>query len=189
MSKSITIDDASRIYWDDMQVSLNNLKLPGADYPEDTTYAFGIGGGVAFPVLGFAVGEYIYFDVQTSHSIKLNTILENHIHFILPNTTNVGDKFKFQLDVIAAGINAQFAVPTGSPYSGEHTVAANDNTYHRLLDIANIAAANSTVSSVYKCKLTRIAATSNEYGSDVYLIFTDCHYQKDSVGSLTENAK
>lgn len=175
--------------YEDLQVSISNIKLPPAQEPSDVLYDCGVVGGVTFPFLGFALNEYIYFDVQTSHSMKLNTVLENHIHFILPNTTNIGDKFKFQLDVIAAGINGQWTVPTGSPFAGEHTVAADDDTYHRYLDIADIPASNTTVSTIYKCKLTRVAATSDEYGSEVYITFTDCHYQKNTMGSRQENSK
>ena len=175
--------------YDDMQVSLNNIKFPGSDYPNDTLYNMGIGGGVEFPVLGFAVNEYIFFDVQTSHSMELNTVLDDHIHFILPNTTNIGDKFQFQLDVVAAGVNGEFAAPSGSPFTNEYTVQASDNTIHRIFDIANIPASNTTVSTIYKCKLTRISASANEYGSEVYLLFTDCHYKKDMIGSHQEYVK
>jgi hypothetical protein len=121
--------------------------------------------------------------------MKLETILDLHIHYYLPNTTNTGDKFKFQLDVVAAAINGQWAVPTGSPFSAEGTVATNDDTYHRLLEVANIPAVNTTVSTVYKCKLSRIAASANEYGSDVYVTFVDSHYQIDTVGSRAETSK
>jgi len=175
--------------YDDLQVSISNVKVPTSGAPTERLYAFGIGGGVTFPVLGFALNNYMYFDVQTRHEGKLNAIIDNHIHFTLPNTTNIGDKFKFQLDVIAAGIDIQWAVPTGSPFSAEYTVATNDNTYHRLKDIADIPAVNSTVSTVYKCKLTRIAASANEYASEVYVSFTDCHYQKDRLGSLTHSTQ
>jgi hypothetical protein len=178
-----------QVVYEDLQVGISNIKLPASNEPADRLYACGVGGGVTFPFLGFAIGEYIYFDVQTSHSMKLNTILDNHIHFVLPDTTTIGDKFKFQLDVIAAGINGQWAVPAGSPFSGEHTVAANDNTYHRLLSIADIPAVNTTLSTIYKCKLTRIAASSSDYAGEVYLTFTDCHYQKDTMGSRQENSK
>jgi len=179
----------TEVLWDDMQVSISNLTIPAADYPDPALYNMGIGGGVTFPVLGFALNEYIYFDVQTSHGMKLNSILDDHIHFILPNTTTIGNKFKFRLDVVAAAPNAVFAVPAGSPYTKEHTVAANDNTTHRILDIADIPAVNSGVSTIYKCKLTRVAASAGEYGSDVYLLFTDCHYQVDSLGSREEYVK
>ena len=121
--------------------------------------------------------------------MKLNTILDHHIHFTLPDTTDIGDRFKFQLDVIAAGINAQWAVPTGSPFTSERQVAANDDTYHRFEDVAQIPASNTTVSTLYKCKLSRIAATADEYAGDVYVTFTDCHYEKDTVGSRQETSK
>jgi len=175
--------------WEDLQVAINNIKLPTSSAPGYEYYAFGIGGGVSYPVLAFALDEYIYFDVQTSHSMKLNTILDCHIHFTLPNTTNIGDKFKFQLDVIAAGIDTQWAVPASSPFTAEHTIVANDDTYHRLLEIADIDSSNDTVSTIYKCKLTRVDASSDEYGSDVYVLFIDCHYEKDTMGSQVEGAK
>lgn len=175
--------------YEDLQVSISNIRIPTSNAPTERLYAGGISGGVTFPFLGFDVNDYIYFDVQTSHTMKLNTILDNHIHFTLPNTTDIGDKFKFQLDVIAAGLDTAWEVPTGSPYNGEHTVATDDNTHHRLLEVADIAASNDTVSTVYKCKLTRIAASSDEYASEVYITFSDCHYQRDTVGSRTEDGK
>lgn len=175
------------VVYDDLQVSVGRIRL-GASAPTWRNYDCGTG-DIAPDVLGFAVGNSVFFDVQTTHSMKLSTALDCHIHFILPNTTNIGDKFQFQLDVIGAGINAQFAVASGSPYTAEHTIVANDNTYQRVLDVADIEAINSTISTVYSCELTRIAATSNEYGSEVYVKFIDCHYQKDTVGSISEDSK
>lgn len=175
--------------YDDLQVSISNIRVPTSNAPTERLYAFGIGSGVTMPVLGFGLNNYLYFDVQTSHAMKLESALDVHLHFVLPNTTNISDKFKFQLDVVAAGVNTQWAVPTGSPFSGEHTIAANDNTYHRLLEIADIPGVNTTVSTIYHCKLTRVAATSNEFGSEVYVSYIDCHYIKDSMGSNTEYIK
>jgi len=118
-------------------------------------------------------------------------VLDFHIHYVLPNTTTIGHKFKFQLDVIAAGFGAQWAVPTGSPFSKEFTVAANDDTHHRLGEVADIPAVNTTVSTIYKFKLTRVApaAPATDYASEVYITFMDCHYLKDGLGSRTEAAK
>ena len=175
--------------YEDLQVGISNIRIPVSNAPADQLYAFGIVDGVTYPVKGFAVDEYIYFDAQTSHSMKLNEVLDNHIHFTLPDTTDIGDNFQFQLDCIAAGIDTQWAVPSGSPYTSERAVAANDNTFHRLMEIADIAASNDTVSTVYHCKLTRIAATADEYAGEVYLSFTDCHYKKDGMGSRLETSK
>jgi hypothetical protein len=180
---------ADSVLYDDIQVGISNIRVPSVNNPTERLYAHGIVAGVEFPVLGFGVDDYMYFDVQTSHSMKLNTILDNHIHFTLPNTTNIGDRFQFQLDTIAAGIDVTWAVPAGSPFTSEHIIVADDDIKHRLLEIADIPAANTTVSSIYKCKLTRIDATQDEYGSEVYLQFTDCHYQKDTGGSRQEGAK
>ena len=174
--------------YEDLQVSISNIRIPPSSAPTERLYDGGTG-GVTFPFLGFDVGDYVYFDVQTSHSMKLNTILDNHIHYSLPNTTDIGDKFQFQLDVMVAAIGTQWAEPTGTPFSAEFAVAANDNTYHRLGEIADIPASNSTVSTLYKCKLTRIAATSDEYGSEVYVTFLDSHYQKNTMGSRQEDTK
>ena len=185
-SHFVWLNGAGQAY-DDIQVALS--RRPAASAPTWRTYAYGIGAGIAYEVLGFAVNDYIEFTVQTSHSMELNTVLDNHIHFILPNTTSIGDKFQFQLDVIAAGIDTQWAVPSGSPFTAEHTIVANDDTYHRLMEIADIPASNDTVSTLYKCRLTRIAATADEYGSEVYIDYSDCHYIKDAVGSVNENAK
>lgn len=181
--------ELAEVVYDDLQVNISNIRVPPANAPTERLYNHGIGGGVTFPVLGFDVGNYIYFDVQTTHSTKLNTILENHIHFILPNTTNIGDKWQFQLDVIAASVDVAYAVPTGSPFTSEHTIVANDNTHHRIMDIADIPAVNSTVSTIYSCVLTRIAASANEYGSEVYLKFNDCHIQKNTLGLRQEYVK
>ena len=173
---------------DSIQVSISNIRVPASNAPTERLYDGGTG-GVTFPFLGFAVNDYIYFDIQTSHAMKLSTVLGQHIHFSLPNTTDIGDKFKFQLDVMAAGVNTVWAVPAGSPFTSEHTIVANDNTYHRLLGVADIPAVNTTVSTIYKCKLTRIAASADEYASEVYVTFTDGHYQKDGLGSAEEYTK
>jgi len=177
------------IVYEDLQVSISNIRVPAVNTPTERLYNHGIGGGITFPVLGFIVDDYMYFDVQTHHAAQLNQIIDNHIHWILPNTTDIGDKFKFQLDVIAAGVNAAFAVPTGSPFTAEHTIVANDNTNHRVLQLADIPAVNSTVSTIYSCVLTRIAASADEYGSEVYIKFNDCHYLKDTCGSRSEDTK
>ena len=176
------------VVYEDLQVSISNVKVPTSRAPTERLYNHGIVGGVTFPVLGFALNEYIYFDVQTSHSMKLNTVLDNHIHFMTP-TDGTGDRFKFQLDVIASGIGGSWAVPTGSPFTPEHIITADYSNKHELFEIADIPAANTTVSSIYSCKLTRIAATTDEYSGEIYIKFSDCHYQKNTMGSRSEGSK
>lgn len=179
----------NELKWDDNQVSIGRVSFPGVADPRWRKYDHGIGSGVEFDVLGFAVNDYINFDIQTYHKMQLNSDLDCHIHFILPNTTNIGDKFQFQLDVICSGIGDQYSVPTGSPFTAEYTIVADDDSTHRLLDLADIVGCNTTVSSIYSCKLTRISASSNEYGSEVYVKYIDSHYKIDDRGSQEETSK
>ena len=106
--------------WDDLQVNISNVKLPAVNNPNWRDYTFGISGGVTFPVLGFDVNDYLYFDVQSPHSMVLESVLEHHIHYTTP-TDGSNSKFKFQLDVIASGVDGSWAVPTqGRTASGPH---------------------------------------------------------------------
>ena len=94
--------------------------------------------------------------------------------------------------MIGAGITEAFAVPTGSPFTSETLLGANRAGYHNLLELADIPAINTTVSSIYKCRLTRINPATDPsvyYGSEVYIIFDDSHYIKDRTGSREEDAK
>lgn len=180
----------NQVVYEDIQVNISTIRVPTANAPTERLYAHGVGSGVTFPVLGFAVNDYVYFDVQTAHAMKLNTILDCHIHFMTPTDgSGTPSRFKFQLDVIAAGINGSWAVPSGSPFTVEHTIASDYSNSHKLLGLADIPSSNTTVSSVYSFKLTRIAATVNEYADEVYIKYIDCHYQKDTMGSRQETAK
>lgn len=174
--------------WEDLPVNVTSGKIPGSSAPSWTTWDFGIGSGVAFQVLGFGVDEYLDFVIQSPHKMKLSTALKNHLHFGVPSN-DTGKKFKFKLDVVAAGVDEQFAVPTGSPFSAEFTMTAAETGYHRIFPLATIPGVNTTVSTLYVCRLTRIAASSNEYGSDVFVLFDDSHFESDDLGSAAEYTK
>ena len=180
--------ELQNVVYDDLQVTVSLAKLPASNAPTWRTYNYGIVGGVALAALGFGINDYIDFFVQTTHSMKLNTILNNHIHWTIPSDSS-GNRIKFQLDVVAAGIGDAFAVPSGSPFSNEYLLTATESGYHKLLDVADIPSANTTVSSVYICRLKRVSASSNDYAQEVYISFDDCHYQKNTIGSRFETAK
>lgn len=187
-TREVGVAGSDQVVWDDIQVALSSAKTPASNAPTWRTHDFGIGGGITFSVLGFAIGDYIDFYIQTSHSQKLNTVLEDHLHGTLPSDS-AGDRVKWQLDVIGAGIGEDFAVPTGSPFTKEMVLTGNEAGRHNYMDIAEIPAINTTVSSVYICRMTRIAASADDYAPEVYLIFNDAHYMKDQIGSLFETSK
>ncbi len=171
--------------YEDLQISISNIRIPASNAPTQRLYNHGIGGGVTFPVLGFALNEFFFFDTQAPHSMELSTVLDNHIHYMTP-TDGTGKKFKFQLDVITAVVNGNWAVPSGSPFTKEVSMIADLSNKHKKEIIADIPAVNTTVSTVYSCRLERIDASSDEYGSEIYIKFNDGHFRKDTVGSRTE---
>ena len=61
VAKSITVtgNDAVTLentVYDDLQVSISNIRVPASNAPTERLYDHGISGGLTFPVLGFAVG-------------------------------------------------------------------------------------------------------------------------------------
>jgi len=178
---------SSFIVYDDLQISGANITRPGGDDPTWRTYDFGLG-GPAFSVLGFALNDYADFWVQTSHAQKLSTELHFHLHYTIPSD-DAAKNIKFQLDVIAAGVDVDFAATAGSPFSAEFALAGTEAAHHNVQQVAVIDAVNTTVSTLYACRLTRVAASADDYGSEVYVLYADCHYQKDMIGSRQEYSK
>ena len=176
--------------YDDMQVSVNNI-AKGVKAPTDRPYTYGVGAIITFATLGFAKNDYVHFDIQTSHSMEINSTLEVHIHFTLPSVAaDAGKKIVWRLDVIYATVNGTWTLVTGSPFtSPTYVVVTGDNTIARMLSIATLPAVNTTVSTIYKCILTRVDGVATEYPPEAYLVYIDCHYLKDTNVSATGNAK
>jgi len=175
-------------FWDDIQVSISQLRIPPSQAPTWRNWNYGVSAGVNYSVLGFDDNEYVDLFIQSSHAMKLSTALDYHVHWSLPSNSS-GDRIRFQVDVIAAGIEGTFAVPTGSPFVVEYILDGTESGKHKLLDLAAVPGVNTTVSTAYIMKLTRLVATANNYAPEVYVFFTDGHYQGDDLGSRLEDSK
>lgn len=181
--------DALYVGWDDIQGNVAGGTLHPTATPTWRDYDYSIDFGVAFRTLGFAIGNVIYGTVQTPHAMMLNSTLHAHIHVTTP-TDGTGKKFKFQMDVIACGVDGTYSVPAGSPFTVETSMTEDWTDTQKVIETGMIPSANTTVSSLYKIKMTRIAASSDEYAGEVYVDFMDAHYQRDqSRGSRQEYVK
>jgi hypothetical protein len=174
--------------WDDFQVSLSTARLPAVNAPTWRTYNYGVVGGVQFAVLGFDVNNYLDFTIQSRHAMKLSTVLKNHIHWTVPNDA-AGERVKFQLDVIAAPIESNYALVTGSPFTVEYVLVGDESGKHNVLGLGDVPGINTTVSTMYKCKFSRIAASASEYSFEAYVDYNDGHYELDGMGSKDEYSK
>jgi hypothetical protein len=177
-----------RYTFDDLLGTLSNAKIPAGSTAawEDITLD-----GFATQMIAFQVNDYIDIFIQTTHSDKLLSTLDAHIHWTVA-TDDVGKKFQFEVTGVGAGIGAAFATVGTTIKSGDRTLAANDALKHNYLDIGDIAATfNTTVSSVFVLRIKRIAAVdaANETARKIYVFFTDFHIKKDTVGSISETSK
>ncbi len=174
--------------YDDLQVGTSEAKRPAVNAPTWRTFNYGIGGGITFFTLGFAINDYLEFKIQSTHSTKLLSMIDSHIHWTIPSDS-VGDKIQFQLDIIYANRLEDYAVIAGSPFSKEATLDGTEAGKHNKLDIVEMPSVNTDISTIFICRLTRIAASSDDYANEVYVDFNDSHIQKDTAGSRTEMVK
>lgn len=174
-----------QVAYDDLQSSVSMAKLPAANAPAWTAITLG---GLATEVLAFEVNDYVDLFIQSNHSVKLSTILDNHIHWTLGTDEN-GKKFQFQLTGCAAPIGGTFT-SIGTISSGDYTLASNAGK-HNYFEVGHLPAINTTVSSLYIVRLKRIAAAdaANETARLIYVIFNDNHVEMDRFGSLSEATK
>lgn len=170
--------------WDDMQGSLSGAKLPAANDPAWTNITLD---GLTTRVLAFSLNDYIDIFVQTNHSVQLNQILGNHIHWTLANDDD-GDEIRFTLSGVGAAAGIAFADIT--PLDSGDIVLAGNAGKHNYLSLGDINAMNSTTSTIYVLRLTRVAVVDgNDSAELVYVFFNDSHVKVDTIGSLNENAK
>lgn len=171
--------------WDDMQGAISSARVPTANAPtwEDITLD-----GFTTQALAFDTNDYIDLFVQTSHGVKLNEIIDNHIHWTI-TTDDAGDEFQFQITGVGAGVGDSFQ-SIGTIKSGDILLAGNEALKHNIIGIGDIPAINTTVSSIFIIRLTRIAPDD---GTDttrlIYVLFNDSHVKFDQSGSRQEYIK
>jgi len=182
-------EQAGTVGYDDLQGAVvSSRKLAGKE-PAERLFNYGITSGVEFVTDGFAVGEAVQITIQTKHANKILSALDEHLHFTTP-TDATGDRMKWQMDVIYADVGDAYSVPTGSPFTAEHTFVDGTAGTHGIFDVADVPAVNDGVSGIFKILVTRIAASQDEYSGEIYVDYIDGHIQNDQErGSRTEYTK
>ena len=171
--------------YDDMQGSISTARVPVANAPTWTNVTLD---GFTTQVLAFDTNDYIDIFIQTSHSIQLNQIIDYHVHWLLINEDS-GDEFQFQISGVAAGIGEAFT-SIGTVKSGDVLLTGSDTGKHNYLDIGEVPALNTTVSTAYIIRLTRIAPDDgNDSAENIGILFSDGHPLWDTMGSLQETSK
>ena len=138
---------------------------------------------------GTARDDKIYFNVQLPHAWKEGGEFEIHIH-TAPWTTPVAtDTVVWELQWNWQNIDDTFGTPKmrliKQPLSG---VA---QWQHKLVELADFESSNKTISSVMYGVLTRKAVSnaSDTYTGGMTVLYIDCHYEVDALGSGSELVK
>ena len=180
-----------RFVWDDIKFPVSNVKaIPGKEATEQV-YRGGI-------VLKFESGtdNGIAFNVQLPHSYKLGTDLDYHIHYILPVAGAGAGVENMKWDLTYSWASIGTSMPTEVTLTNTVDVQNFSADTHYIFDIGDVLRSNANlnvnmggVSQMLICSLTRDTTVANNYGSDIYLMESDFHIQKDTLGSKSEYTK
>ena len=168
--------------WDDVSVPMANAKTPAANAP---TWRYLQGGEV--PAFSASQVNVIYFSAQLPHSYKEGSNLEFHIHVAYPDA--LAGNSTWYISYSWANIGDVFPLPA--------IVTVNDvpspeiaNAHRTVELVANINGAGKKISSILICSIQRLGNTlEDNYPSEIYLISSDFHIVKDTIGSRTESVK
>jgi hypothetical protein len=185
-SNTVLIGDA----WDDLTVSIDSIRLMGANPPTATAYKGGY--ILAFPK---TVDKTVYFNFQMPHGYKEGSDIEFHVHYVLPTAGAGGGAENIKWDFTYSWSNfvvgdESGVVPDETAVSETIDVQDLDADTQYLGEVAeDIDGTDMKISSCLICSLTRDTGVADDYDDDVYLVSLDLHYQKNSLGSVNEDTK
>ncbi len=168
--------------YDDMQISMANVKTPASSAPTWTPYK-----GSEVPAFSKTATNVLYFSAQMPHSYDEGTNIEFHIHVAYPD--NGAGNSVWYMTYSWANIDGAFPAASNS---GNVIVASPATAdYHDDPSIvASINGAGKTISSVLLCSISRLGGDgSDDYDNVIYLVSGDFHYQKDTIGSRQQLIK
>lgn len=185
----IVLEGTSTV-WDDIRVPLSSIKRLGfADPDWEQFQDNGTGSvGVYAPAFSNTVDQEVYFAIQIPHDWKLGTDLNPHVHWS-PSNTDTGD-VTWKLEYTVADMGSAFG--TTATLAVTQAGSGTDRE-HQYADLGDIDMSSYTdpgdVSIMLLCRLYRDVSDGDDYNADAFLLETDFHYQKDSLGSKTELSK
>ncbi|KKL70702.1 hypothetical protein LCGC14_2102290 [marine sediment metagenome] len=171
-----------RAVWDDQQVAVTSVKLPGVSDPSWTAYKGSY-------VLTFAKGadNIISFIVQMPHRYKEGSDIDFHIHTCWPDGA-AGDTI-WNFTHSWANIDDDFPAETTV---AAVTIASPANQDNLQLDTiaATITGSGKKISSVILCSLQREGtAVADDYDNVTYMVALDFHVPRNTLGSRTKLLK
>ena len=166
--------------WDDLRFPAANLKAGTAGVPTwDNTNG----------LQEFAIGDYLFCQVQLPHAWKVGTTLKPHVHWckITSGPNLVAWQLEYKWAKIGEVMDAAFTTISDETPD----VSDGDTAYqHALTALPDIVPASDVqISDMLICKVSRIATAGASYGTRAALLEFDIHIEIDSYGSVQEYVK
>lgn len=180
------VGDATQ--WDDIRVSADVVK-PGATAPN--WKAFGPSGNLQALMFEASHHDEAYFMVQLPHQWKEGSNIYPHVHWT-PTTTGAGNVV-WEMEYSWASIGGTFGAPGNM--ASDATAAGGTAWVHKLTDLKEsgnnyISGSGKTMSSMLVGRLHRNSNSgSDTLNVDVAFLELDFHFEIDSFGSDTSDAK
>ena len=173
------------IVWDDLRVTVNQVKVPAAKYPAWTAYSAGLLLGYLYQAVE-GNEEEVYFVVQLPHSYKEGSDITPHVHWVgNENATDASEIVRWGLEYEWINMDGSFSATT--TIWVDATIEDDEGDKHFLNSFAAIDGTGKTISSVLICRLFRNSSHENDtYDSGTalaLLIDVDIHFELDTVGS------
>jgi len=166
--------------WDDSQGMAIALRDVGANIPTLEQYGTS---GLWYPNFD-AIGDKLVFSLQVPHGYKVGSDVVFHVHW--KSSTSSANTVKWQITYQWVDVNDDFNSTTSTTDTVEDTPIINQ---HQIAAFSTISGTGMGISSALNGNLSRITNAATDYTGEVYLIFADFHFQRDTVGSRTALAK
>ena len=167
--------------YDDLSISMAQVRAPASLSPTWTPYK-----SSQVPAFSDTQVNVLYFSAQLPHSYKEGSNLEFHIHVAYPDAVAGNSVWYFTYSW--ANIGDAFPAPSSATVT-KSSIGVVDG--HQLIELkADIDGTGKKISSILLCSIQRTGTHGDDnYGNVIYLVSGDFHYQIDSLGSRTMDAK
>jgi len=193
----------SQVVWDDLRVALYGQNAGGLKPPAWTKIIDDGAGSVGIYAWAFAdegaAGneEQMWFAAQLPHGYKEGTDIEVHIHWQLLVGGAAGEFVKWGLEYAWINIDGTVGnstIITSAADAAATATTSEDGTLvadkHYMTEIGTISGSGKTISSMLMCRVFRNSSHGDDdLAQDAIAHEVDFHYQIDTMGSRSEDAK
>lgn len=171
--------------WKDINLGAAQVLTPASSYPDVDEFVDEGGSDTGIETLAFAPGEMISGSFEIQHDYKKYSDFTFHVHYQIIAAPTGTDKVQWQLEYTIA--------QTGETLNAVTTITTEDDVdtqyqFYRA-DFASITGTGIDIGNQFFFRLTRISASGDEFGGDALIATVGLHYEVDTIGSRTINAK